>query len=70
MQKVIEHIRNQPKQKRNRIIWYSAGFVAIALIIVWMIIGNGQVDTGGESLFQSITNEFNQAKQNYNDYRK
>jgi hypothetical protein len=64
---VLQHIRNQPKEKRIRIIWICAGIMVIVLLLVWALTAHVRKNTAGDtSLFQTLDRGFNDFKDNYN----
>ena len=64
MQQIIDNIRNKPHHKRNQIIWAIAAVVVVLLIIVWMIVGNNRKSTDS-NFFQSINQDFNEGKDDF-----
>jgi flagellar basal body-associated protein FliL len=63
----IEHLRNQPREKKIRIIWIAVGIAVIVMVILWAATWHYRKQVPKDmTLFDTIGRGFNDLKDNYN----
>lgn len=63
----LNNIRNQPKEKRIRLIWIFCGIAVVILLVVWILSSQYRKDTAKDTtLFDSAGQGVNDLRQNYN----
>jgi predicted permease len=62
---LLERIRNQPHEKKIRLIWICSGVCVIILLIVWALASRVKRDTPRDtSIFQTLDQGFDNFKNN------
>lgn len=63
----LENVRNQPKEKKLRLIWMFAAISVIILVVLWIITAQVKKDVPRDtSLFDTIGRGVKDLRQNYN----
>jgi hypothetical protein len=63
----IEKVRQKPQEQKIRLIWTVVILAAIALIILWIVLGRYSRSLPRDtSIFQTIGKGFKDVKENYN----
>ncbi len=63
----IDNIRNQPKEKKIRMIWIWCGVAALILIIIWIATAGIHKDVQKDTtLFDTAGRGVNDLRDNYN----
>ena len=65
MQRIIEHIRSKPYEKRNRIIWICAGVTAALLLTIWLLVGNRPGADRDTNFFNTFNQGFEANKNSF-----
>jgi hypothetical protein len=62
----LEHIRQQPLEKKVRLIWIALGIVAVLLLIAWVLLTKARQPTAKDStvLFETLSRGFQNVKEN------
>jgi hypothetical protein len=62
----LEHIRQQPLEKKVRVIWIVLGIVAVLLLVAWVLLTKARQTTTKDStvLFETLSRGFQNVKEN------
>lgn len=63
----IDTIREQPKEKKLKLIWICVGIAGVILILLWIITAQVQKDVPRDtSIFKTVGDGVRNLRQNYN----
>ena len=62
MSNIIDNIRKEPIQNRNRVVWIITGIVAGILLIIWAIVGMPHRDGKTTDVINEFSNDIENNK--------